>query len=311
MAGCDVLWQPGTDHAGIATQMVVKKQLDGTASTGRRDMGRDDSSPHLGVEGRSGGVIVNQLKRHGLQSCDWSRNASPWTKACRARCVESFVRLYREGLIYRGKRIVNWCPVDRTALSDDEVEQETEKGKMYHIRYPFQDDPTKYVVVATTRPETLFGDVAVAVNAKDERWSPYIGRNVVLPLQGRVIPVIADEHADPEKGTGVVKITPAHDPNDFEVGLRHNLAPIDVMNDDATMNGVVPERYRGLDRYKARAKALAELEELGLLEAVKDHVLAIGRSYRSKQPIEYRLSDQWFVKMGPLGRKALEASGFT
>ncbi|MCK6552076.1 valine--tRNA ligase [Myxococcota bacterium] len=309
MDGWDALWVPGTDHAGIATQTVVKKQLD-AEGIDFRALGRDEVVRRIWQwKEKYGDAIIHQLKRMGC-SCDWSRTRFTMDDGLSLAVRESFVRLYREGLVYRGKRIVNWCPVDRTALSDDEVEQETEKGKMYHIRYPFQDDPSKYVVVATTRPETLFGDVAVAVNAKDERWSAYIGKNVVLPLQGRVIPVIADEHADPEKGTGVVKITPAHDPNDFEVGLRHNLAPIDVMHDDATMNDVVPERYRGLDRYKARAKALAELEELGLLEAVKDHELAIGRSYRSKVPIEYRLSDQWFVKMGPLAAKALEASGY-
>ncbi len=216
---------------------------------------------------------------------------------------------YRDGLIYRGKRIVNWCPVDRTALSDDEVEKEDESGKMYDIRYPFVDGDG-HVVVSTTRPETLFGDVAVAVNPGDDRHTDKIGRQLRLPLQGRLIPVISDEHADPEMGTGAVKITPAHDPNDFEVGRRHGLEAINVMNEDATMNDVVPERFRGLDRYKCRAKALEELEAEGLLDAVREHKMAIGRSYRSKAPIEFRLSDQWFVRMGPLAEKALAASGY-
>lgn len=310
MDGYDALWVPGTDHAGIATQTVVKKQLD-AEGIDMRALGREETVRRIWEwRNKYGSAILNQLERMGC-SCDWSRTRFTMDEGLNRAVRESFVRLYQDGLIYRGKRIVNWCPVDRTALSDDEVEKEDEKGKMFHIRYPLQDDSTQYMVVATTRPETLFGDVAVAVNPKDPRYTAMVGKNVVLPLQGRIIPVIADEWADPEKGTGVVKITPAHDPNDFEVGQRHELTPINVMNEDATMNEVVPERYRGLDRYACRRKALEELEELGLLEETKDHILAIGRSYRSKQPIEFRLSDQWFVKMGPLAEQALAASGFT
>jgi valyl-tRNA synthetase len=309
MDGFDALWIPGTDHAGIATQTVVKKQLD-AEGIDFRGLGREKVVERIWAwRNKYGDAILNQLRRMGC-SCDWDRTRFTMDEGLNLAVREVFVRLFEEGLIYRGKRIVNWCPVDRTALSDDEVEAEPEKGKMYHIKYPFQDAPDEHLVVATTRPETLFGDVAVAVHPKNEALAKHIGRRLVLPLQGRIIPVIGDEHADPEKGTGAVKITPAHDPNDFEVGLRHDLQPINVMNEDASLNEVVPEAYRGLDRYMARKKALEELESLGLLDKVEDHVLAIGRSYRSKVPIEYRLSDQWFVKMAPLAEQALEASGY-
>jgi isoleucyl-tRNA synthetase len=304
MDGYDALWVPGTDHAGIATQTVVKKQLD-AEGIDMRALGREETVRRIWEwRNKYGSAILNQLERMGC-SCDWSRTRFTMDEGLNRAVRESFVRLYRDGLIYRGKRIVNWCPVDRTALSDDEVEKEDEKGKMYHIRYPLQDDSTQYMVVATTRPETLFGDVAVAVNPKDERYAAMVGKNVVLPLQGRIIPVIADEWADPEKGTGVVKITPAHDPNDFEVGQRHELVPINVMNEDATMNEVVPERYRGLDRYACRRKALEELESLGLLEETKDHVLAIGRSYRSKTADRVPAFGSVVREDGPLGRTSL------
>jgi valyl-tRNA synthetase len=200
--------------------------------------------------------------------------------------------------------------VDRTALSDDEVEKEDEPGKMYDIRYPFADNEEESLIVSTTRPETLFGDVAVAVNSKDERYREQVGRKLRLPLQGRIIPVVTDQHADPAMGTGCVKITPAHDPNDFEVARRHDLEAVNVMHEDATMNEVVPERYRGLDRYKCRELALEDLREQGLLADEREHVMAIGRSYRSKEPIEFRLSDQWFVKMAPMAEEALKASGY-
>ncbi len=309
MDGHDALWVPGTDHAGIATQTVVKKQLD-AEGIDYRQLGREATVERIWQwREQFGDQILNQLKKMGC-SCDWDRTRFTMDEGLSRAVREAFVRLYEAGLVYRGKRIVNWCPVDRTALSDDEVEKDDERGKMYDIRYPFEDDPREYLVVSTTRPETLFGDVAVAVNPDDERYRKYVGRNVRLPLQGRIIPVIADEHADPELGTGCVKITPAHDPNDFEVGERHGLEPVDVMHEDATMSDVVPEQYRGLDRYACRKLALRELEEQGLLEAVRDHTMAIGRSYRSKVPIEFRLSDQWFVRMGPLAEQALSASGY-
>jgi valyl-tRNA synthetase len=312
MDGFDALWVPGTDHAGIATQTVVKKQLD-AEGVDYRQLGREATIERIWQwRNEFGDAILKQLERMGC-SCDWSRTRFTMDEGLNRAVRHAFVKLYEDGLVYRGKRIVNWCPVDRTALSDDEVEKEDVKAKMYNLRYPFAEpgEPGEHLVVSTTRPETLFGDVAVAVNPKDERYAKHIGRMLRLPLQGRLIPVIADEHADPEKGTGCVKITPAHDPNDFEVGLRHALPQIDVMNDDATMNDVVPEAYRGLERYACRKKALEDLEAQGLLHSIDDHVLALGKSYRSKVPIEFRLSDQWFVKMGPLAERALEASGWT
>jgi len=309
MDGFDTLWVPGTDHAGIATQTVVKKQLD-AQGIDSRELGRDEMIRRIwSWREQFGDQILNQLRRIGC-SCDWDRTRFTMDEGLSQAVRAAFVRLFEAGLIYRGKRIVNWCPVDRTALSDDEVEKEDEPGKMYDIRYPFEDDAKEYLIVSTTRPETLFGDVAVAVNPKDERYRKHVGRKLTLPLQGRIIPVVADEHADPEMGTGCVKITPAHDPNDFEVARRQNLEAINVMHENATMNDVVPERYRGLDRYKCRELALEDLKQQGLLESEHDHEMAIGRSYRSKAPIEFRLSDQWFVKMAPMAEKALQASGY-
>jgi valyl-tRNA synthetase len=309
MCGDDALWIPGTDHAGIATQTVVKKQLD-AQGIDYRQLGREEMIKRIWVwREQYGNEILKQLRRMGC-SCDWSRTRFTMDEGLNLAVRESFVKLYEQGLLYRGKRIVNWCPVDRTALSDDEVEKEEVKGKMYRIRYPFADAPTEALVVATTRPETLFGDVAVAVHPQNPKLAQFIGRQLLLPLTGRTIPVIGDEHADPEKGTGAVKITPAHDPNDYEVGLRHNLPQLNVMNEDATLNDEVPPAYRGLDRYVARKKALAELEAQGLLEGIDEHMMAIGSSYRSRVPIEYRLSDQWFVKMGPMADEALRRAGY-
>jgi valyl-tRNA synthetase len=309
MDGRDALWVPGTDHAGIATQTVVKKQLD-AEGIDYRELGREKTIERIWEwRNKYGDAIIEQLRKIGC-SCDWSRTRFTMDDGLNRAVRRAFVSLYERGLIYRGKRIVNWCPVDRTALSDDEVEKEDEKGKMYHLRYPLESDPNRHLVVATTRPETMFGDVAVAVHPDDDRYRDLVGKNAILPLMNEPIPIIADTHADPEKGTGVVKITPAHDPNDFEVGQRHDLPQVDVMNEDATLNDRVPVAYRGLDRYVARKKLLEQLEEEGLLEKVEDHILAIGRSYRSKVPIEFRLSDQWFVKMEPLARQALEANGY-
>ncbi|MEM7675654.1 MAG: valine--tRNA ligase, partial [Myxococcota bacterium] len=310
MDGYDALWIPGTDHAGIATQTVVKKQLD-AEGIDYRELGRDKMIERIWTwRNTYGDAIIEQLRKMGC-SCDWSRTRFTMDDGLNKAVRRAFVTLYDQGLIYRGKRIVNWCPVDRTALSDDEVEKEEEKGKMYHIRYPFEDAPKEHLVVATTRPETLFGDTAVAVHPEHPELARHIGRTILLPLQGRRIPVVGDTHADPEKGTGAVKITPAHDPNDFEVAQRNNLEAINVMHEDASLNDIVPEAYRGLDRYVARKKVLKELEDQGLLEDVRDHKMAIGRSYRSKVPIEFRLSDQWFVKMAPLAEQALQASGYT
>ncbi|MBU0505135.1 valine--tRNA ligase [bacterium] len=306
MDGYDALWVPGTDHAGIATQTVVKKMLD-AEGIDYRELGREKFIEKIWEwKQKFGGIILQQLEKLGC-SCDWDRTRFTMDEGLSKAVVKTFKTLFDEGLIYRGKRIVNWCPVDRTALSDDEVETKEggEPGFLWHIKYLYADG-TGHVVVATTRPETLFGDVAVAVNPKDERYTKLVGKNVILPLQERVIPVIADEYVDMAFGTGCLKITPAHDPNDFEIGSRHKLEPINVMHEDARMNDVVPERYRGLDRYICREKAIEELKKKGLLVLEEERMTPIGRSYRSKAAIEYRLSDQWFVKMKPLAEKVLE-----
>ena len=305
MDGYDALWVPGTDHAGIATQTVVKKMLD-AEGIDYRELGREKFIEKIWEwKEKYGDMILRQLMKLGC-SCDWDRTRFTMDEGLSRAVSKTFKTLYDEGLIYRGKRIVNWCPVDRTALSDDEVETKEggEPGFLWHIKYPHADG-SGYVVVATTRPETLFGDVAVAVNPEDKRYKKLIGKNVILPLQERVIPVIADEYVDMEFGTGCLKITPAHDANDFEVGTRHGLEPINVMNEDATMNEVVPERYQGLDRDACRKKAVEELKENSLLEKEEPRMTPIGRSYRSKAAIEYRLSHQWFVKMKPLAKKVL------
>ncbi|MBF0106327.1 MAG: valine--tRNA ligase [Deltaproteobacteria bacterium] len=306
MDGFDALWVPGTDHAGIATQTVVKKMLD-AENVDYRALGQEKFVKKVWEwKHKFGDMILNQLKSIGC-SCDWDRTRFTMDEGlCRA-VTHTFKTLYDQGLIYRGKRIVNWCPVDRTALSDDEIETKDggEPGTLWHIKYPFEDG-SGFLTVATTRPETLFGDVAVAVNPADERYQGLVGKNVVVPLQQRIVKVIADDYVDPSFGTGCLKITPAHDPNDFEVGSRHNLTPITVMNEDATMNDIVPEEYRGLDRFTCREKAVAALKEKDLLISEEPRMTPLGRSYRSKAVIEYRLSDQWFVKVKPLAEKVLE-----
>lgn len=305
MDGYDALWIPGMDHAGIATQTVVKKMLDADG-VDYREMGREQFIDKVWEwKDKFGGIILKQLERIGA-SCDWERTRFTMDDSLSEAVNYCFKKLYDEGLVYRGKRIVNWCPVDRTALSDDEVETKEggEKGFLWHINYPLSDG-SGHLTVATTRPETLFGDVAVAVHPEDERFKKYIGKTVTVPLQGREIPVIADDYVDKEFGTGCLKITPAHDANDFEVGQRHNLEPINVMNEDATMNEVVPKEYQGLDRFKCRTKAVDALKEQELLVLEEERMTPLGRSYRSKAVIEYRLSDQWFVKMKPLAEKTL------
>ena len=313
MDGYDALWIPGTDHAGIATQTVVRKQLD-AQGIDYRDLGREKFIEKVWEwKAKYGDLILSQLKKMGC-SCDWRRTRFTMDEGLSRAVRETFKMLYDRGRLYRGKRIVNWCPVDRTALSDDEVNvsEEGEPGHLWYIRYPLVEPTSglKHLVVATTRPETLFGDVAVAVHPKDERYQEVIGKEVLLPLQGRKIPVIADEYVDVEFGTGCLKITPAHDANDFEVGQRHELEPINVMNEDATLNDVVPAEFRGLDRYDARKKAVEALEEQGLIERIEDRLVPLGRAQRSGAPIEYRLSDQWFVSMKPMALKALAASGY-
>ncbi len=305
MQGRDALWVAGTDHAGIATQTVVKKMLD-ALGIDYRTLGREAFIDKVWEwKNKYGDMILNQLKSIG-SSCDWNRTRFTMDEERSKGVMACFLDLYKQGLIYRGKRIVNWCPVDRTALADDEVETKEggEKGFLWQIKYKVVGSQEE-LVVATTRPETLFGDVAVAVHPEDERYQKFIGQSVEVPLCGRRIPIIADSYVDKDFGTGCLKITPAHDPNDFEVGTRHGLIPLNVMNDDATMNDNVPASYQNLDRYKCREKVLVDLKEADLLVSEEERMTPVGRSYRSGAVIEYRLSDQWFVKMKPLAEKVL------
>ncbi len=294
MNGCNTLWQPGTDHAGIATQMVVERQLNGEGLT-RHDLGREKFIERVWAwKEESGGIITNQLRRMGA-SPDWQRERFTMDEGMSAAVQEVFIRLHDQGLIYRGKRLVNWDPVLHTALSDLEVLNEEENGYLWHFRYPISDGG--HLVVATTRPETMLGDTAVAVNPDDERYKHLIGKQVDLPLTGRQIPIIADDYVDPEFGSGCVKITPAHDFNDYQVGLRHSLEQINILNDDAALNDNCPQAYRGLDRYDARKQIVADFEAAGLLEKIDDHVLKVPRGDRSGTVVEPYLTDQWFVDL--------------
>jgi len=305
MSGIPTLWLPGTDHAGIATQLMVERQL-ASESKSRRQIGREafiarvwDWKQHYG------GVILQQMKRLGA-SVDWSREYFTMDQRMSRAVREAFVRLYEEGLIYRGKYIVNWCPRCITAVSDLEVVHEETQGKIWEIRYPVVGLTNEYIVVATTRPETMLGDTAVAVNSSDERYRHLHGKNVLLPLLNREIPIITDDIlANPEFGTGAVKVTPSHDPNDFEAGLRNNLPQIEVMNEVAQMNQNAGP-YRGLDRFEARQKVLEDLESGGFLVGAKDYVVPLGKCDRCKTIVEPRLSTQWFVKIQPLADRAIE-----
>ena len=305
MRGFDTLWQPGTDHAGIATQMVVERQLN-AAGLSRIGLGRDAFIERIWQwKEESGGQIAKQLRRLGA-SVDWRRDRFTMDAGLSRAVTEVFVRLYQEGLIYRGKRLVNWDPVLKTALSDLEVVAEEEAGSLWHLRYPL-DGGDGFLVVATTRPETLLGDAAVAVHPDDERYRHLIGRRVRLPLSSRDLPIIGDTYVDPQFGSGCVKITPAHDFNDYEVGVRHGLPLINIMNPDASLNDEVPAAYRGLDRTVARTRILADLDELGLVERVEPHRLTVPRGDRSNAVLEPLLTDQWFVDIKPLAEPAIRA----
>ncbi|MDH5778815.1 MAG: valine--tRNA ligase, partial [Gammaproteobacteria bacterium] len=305
MKGHNTLWQPGTDHAGIATQMVVERLLQAEGKT-RHDLGREAFIDKVWEwKEHSGGTITRQLRRMGT-SVDWARERFTMDEGLSDAVQEVFVRLHDEGLIYRGKRLVNWDPVLHTAVSDLEVIQEEENGHLWHIRYPLTDG-SGHLVVATTRPETMLGDTAMAVNPEDERYKDFIGKTITLPLVGRQIPIIADDYVDQEFGTGCVKITPAHDFNDYEMGKRHKLPMINIFTVDACINDEGPEAYRGLDRYDARKKILADLEAEGLLEKVDDHKLVVPRGDRSGSVIEPYLTDQWYVKVEELAKPAIEA----
>jgi len=305
MMGCRTLWQPGMDHAGIATQMVVERLLN-SEGTSRRDLGREKFVDRVWKwKAESGGIIAKQTRRLGA-SVDWSRDRFTMDEGCSDAVRKVFVDLYDEGLIYRGKRLVNWDPVLHTALSDLEVLSEDEPGHLWHFRYPLASGDG-YLVVATTRPETMLGDSAVAVHPDDERYAKLVGQEVVLPIVGRHIPIVADDYVDPEFGTGCVKITPAHDFNDYELGIRHDLAMYNVLTDDAALNDDVPEAYRGMDRFDARKKIVAEFESLGLLEKIEEYTVKIPRGDRSHAVVEPYLTDQWYVKIEPLAKPAIEA----
>jgi len=306
MSGKNTLWQMGTDHAGIATQMLVTEQL---AAQGVKpsDLGREAFVDKVWEwKEESGGTISKQLRRLGA-SLHWETERFTLDEGLSEAVLEVFVRLHEEGLIYRGKRLVNWDPVLKTSLSDLEVESEEEQGNLWHFKYPMVDDPTRFLIVATTRPETMLGDTAVAVNPDDERYKDLVGKEVMLPLADRPIPVIADHYVDMEFGTGCVKITPAHDFNDYDVGNRHDLPLINILNEDATLNDDVPEKYRGMDRFEARKAVIADLDALGLLEKIDDHTMAVPRGERSGVVVEPYLSDQWFVKIAPLAEPAIKA----
>lgn len=305
MQGYSALWVPGTDHAGIATQIKVEEDLRVNEGLTRYDLGREKFLERVWAwKEKYGNRIINQLKKIG-SSCDWDRERFTMDEGCSKAVKEVFVNLYNKGLIYQGSRIINWCPHCITALSDAEVEHAEQAGHFWHIKYPVKDSD-EFVIIATTRPETMFGDTAVAVNPEDERYKDIIGKTLILPLVGREIPVIADEYVDKEFGTGCVKITPAHDPNDFEVGERHNLEQIKVMNDDATMNAYAG-KYEGMDRYECRKAMIKDLEEEGLLVKVEDHSHNVGQCYRCGTTVEPIVSKQWFVKMPPLAKPAIDA----
>ncbi len=307
MRGKDVLWQPGTDHAGIATQMVVERQLTENQLPGRRDMGREAFVERVWEwKAESGGVITNQLRRLGA-SCDWSRERFTMDEGLSRAVLKVFVELYREGLIYKDKRLVNWDPKFLTAISDLEVVQTDVNGHLWHFRYPVKGEEGRFITVATTRPETMLGDTGVAVHPDDERFKDLIGKSVVLPLVGREIPIVADTYADPEQGSGAVKITPAHDFNDFEVGRRHDLELINIFDEHAHLNDAVPEKYQGLERYEARKIIVAELEALGLVELIEDHAHTVPYGDRSNEVIEPWLTDQWYVDAKTLAKPAIEA----
>jgi valyl-tRNA synthetase len=328
MRGRDVLWQPGTDHAGIATQMVVERQLMERQEPGRRDMGRAKFLERVWQwKAESGGVIVNQLKRLGA-SCDWSRERFTMDEGLSRAVVKVFVELHREGLIYKDKRLVNWDPKLLTAISDLEVQQIEVKGSLWYLRYPLEgktfnpDDPTTFIVVATTRPETMLGDSAVAVHPDDERYAHLVGKHVILPLVGRKIPIVADEYSDPEKGSGAVKVTPAHDFNDFEVGRRHNLPQISVLDQEGRLallgnedylrglpegSAQFADEFNGVDRFAARKQIVARLEDFGFLERIEPNTHMVPHGDRSGVVIEPYLTDQWYVDAKTLAQPAIAA----
>ncbi len=306
MQGLNVLWQPGTDHAGIATQMVVERMLE-EQGMHRRDLGREKFLKRVWEwKAESGGTITGQLRRLGA-SCDWARERFTMDEGLSRAVLKVFVALYRDGLIYKDKRLVNWDPKLHTAISDLEVVQHEVNGHLWHFKYPIEGVDKKYIIVATTRPETMLGDTAVAVNPDDPRYKDLIGKYAILPLVGRRLPIVGDEHADPEQGSGAVKITPGHDFNDFEVGRRHDLEVINIFDAEARLNDNVPEKYRGMDRFAAREQVVADLKAEGLIDKIENHVHMVPYGDRGGVPVEPWLTDQWFADAATLAKPAIEA----
>ncbi|MEE5990429.1 MAG: class I tRNA ligase family protein, partial [Lachnospiraceae bacterium] len=309
MQGYSTLWQPGTDHASIATEVRITNTLK-AEGIDKHELGREKFLERAWEWKKEyGGRIIEQLKKLG-SSCDWDRERFTMDEGCNKAVKEVFVKMYEKGYIYKGSRIINWCPVCNTSLSDAEVEYEEQNGHFWHIKYPILNDDGsesgKYIEFATTRPETMLGDTAVAVNPKDDRYKDLVGKKLMLPLVNRPIPVVADEYVDMEFGTGVVKITPAHDPNDFEVGKRHDLPVINIMNDDATINEN-GGKYAGMDRYAAREAIVKDLDALGLLVRIEDYSHNVGTHDRCHTTVEPLVKQQWFVKMDELIKPAKKA----
>ena len=305
MEGKEACWIPGTDHASIATESKVVSMLH-EKGINKNQLSREEFLEHAWEwKEKYGGIIIRQLKKLGC-SCDWSRERFTMDEGYTKSVLTAFVKLYDKGLIYKGHRLVNWCPVSRSAISDEEVIHKEKQGFIWHFRYPITDSD-QYVIVATTRPETMLGDTAVAIHPEDDRYQDLVGKTVSLPLVGRQIPIIADTYVDPEFGTGCVKVTPAHDPNDFAMGERHDLEFINIMNDDASLNSNVPEKYSGLSREDAREAIVSDLQLLGLLDKKEEHVNNIGFSERGDVPIEFYMSEQWYMKMSELAKPALDA----
>ena len=305
MEGKEVCWIPGTDHASIATERKVVEMLK-EQGVDKHSLSRDEFLKHAWEwKGKYGGIIIQQLKKLGC-SCDWERERFTMDGGYTKAVLSAFVKLYEKGFIYKGHRLVNWCPVSKSAISHEEVNHQEVNGHLWHFKYPFKDSD-EFVVVATTRPETMLGDTAVAVHPKDERYSHLVGKTVILPLVGRELPVIADNHVDPEFGTGCVKVTPAHDPNDFSMSERHGLKLVNIMNEDASINENAPDAYQNLSRDDARKAVVKDLEEQGFLVKTEDYVHKVGYSERGQVPIEFYMSEQWFMKMGELVKPALQA----
>ncbi|MBV1758628.1 MAG: valine--tRNA ligase [Dethiosulfatibacter sp.] len=306
MQGYEALWLPGSDHASIATEVKVVERLMAEEGKTKDDIGRDEFLKRAWQwKEEFGGRITEQMRKLG-DSCDWERERFTMDEGCSKAVTEVFIKLYEKDLIYKGNRIINWCPDCLTSISDAEVEHEDKPGKYYYVKYPYTDKPDEFFIIATTRPETIFGDTAIAVHPEDERYKHLIGRKVLVPIIDREVEIIADEYPDMTKGTGALKVTPSHDPNDFEIGIRHNLLQISCMNEDGTMNENAG-KYEGLDRYDCRKEFVKELQEKGLILKIEDTEHAVGTCYRCDTVIEPRLSDQWFVKMEPLAGPAIEA----